>query len=325
MAFRVCVTGGAGFIGSHFINYLEQLRTLGEFKGQIVVYDLLTYAGDLNRIKTEDYVFVRGDVTDSDLFYDTLVQHDITHIVHFAAETHVDRSILDISDFIKTNIYGTANVLACASRYWQTSPEKFMGKHMIHISTDEVYGAIKASDTPANEASPLAPSNPYAATKAAADQLVLGEIYGNAFPATIVRSSNNFGHYQNEEKFIPKMMACLKAHRAIPIYGDGSQMRTWLSAKTFSKFLYALMTQGTTGDVINIRGEETLSNLELAQRIRSIYERCLGCEAAPITHIADRKNHDTFYHIDNEKQRKRFPEIEFESLSDFIETSFKDQ
>lgn len=324
MDMQICITGGAGFIGSHFVNYLDRLRANGLFKGQMIVYDRLTYAGDLNRIKTRDYIFIKGDVTDQELFYQTLVTHRITHVVHFAAETHVDRSIRDVTDFVKTNIIGTATVLACASRYWQTLPEKFNGKQMIHISTDEVYGAVSIEDTPANEKTPLAPSNPYAATKAAADQLVLGEINGNAFPACIVRSSNNFGHHQNTEKLIPKVIECLRANRPIPIYGDGSQMRTWLSANTFATFIYALMSQAFSGEIINIRGEETLTNLELVQRIRASYTRIVGRESAPVMHIADRKNHDRFYHIDNNKQRIRFPEIEFESLTAFINEALKD-
>lgn len=325
MDMRICITGGAGFIGSHFVNHLDQLRVNGLFKGQIIVYDLLTYAGDLNRIETKDFIFIKGDVTDQDLFYQTLATHRITHVVHFAAETHVDRSIQDATDFIKTNIIGTATVLSCASRYWQTLPEKFNGKQMIHISTDEVYGAVSIMDIPANEKTPLAPSNPYAATKAAADQLVLGEINGNAFPACIVRSSNNFGHHQNAEKFIPKVIDCLRTNRPIPIYGDGSQMRTWLSANTFATFIYGLMSQGISGEIMNIRGEETLTNLELVKRIRASYARIVGREGAAIMHIEDRKNHDRFYHIDNEKQRKRFSDVKCESLTEFINEIFKDQ
>lgn len=319
---RICVTGGAGFIGSHFINYLEKQRIEGRFSGQIILYDLLTYAGDLNRIKSVDYIFIKGDIMDTELFYKTLVKHRITHVVHFAAETHVDRSIQDVSTFIKTNIYGTGNVLTCTSRYWQTLPEKFLGKQFIHISTDEVYGSIPKEIQSADENTLLAPSNPYAATKAAADQLVLGEIHGNAFPACIVRSSNNFGHHQNNEKFIPKILECLRSNTAIPMYGDGLKMRTWLSAKTFSEYIYAMIDQNCSGEVFNIRGEESLTNFELVQHIRGLYTAYTGTEAAPIMYVPDRKYHDTFYHMDNKKQRIYFPEIKFETLTDFIKECF---
>ncbi len=318
-----CVTGGAGFIGSHFVRWLDHLKKTDPLIGELVVYDKLTYAADLSRLKHVDYTLIEGDICSKGDFSKMLMDYSITHIIHFAAESHVDRSIHDELPFIITNILGTATIMDAASQFWLHTIDGYNGKLFVHISTDEVYGAVLESEPAATEETLLRPSNPYAATKAASDQLVIGKMNGDSFPALIVRSSNNFGMGQNTEKFIPKVLDCLIKGHPIPIYGKGLQKRCWLSAQTYSEILWDLIEANVTDAIINVRGNETFTNLELVELMCQKYAQVQGCElseVSQINYVKDRKNHDFFYHIDDSKLRGlKLPIQKYETLEAFLD------
>ncbi len=301
-----CVTGGAGFIGSYFIKWLDHMKKTGAQIGEIIVYDKLTYAADLSRLDGAKYIFVEGDVCNASDFADVLTKFAITHVVHFAAESHVDRSINDEMPFIQTNIIGTASVLDATSQHFRQMLDADSDKMFVHISTDEVYGSILETEIAADESTRLNPSNPYAATKAASDQLVISKMNSEAFPALILRSSNNFGRFQHNEKLIPKVIDCLSKGMPIPIYGEGRQKRCWLSAQTYSEIIWSLIEANVVNQVINVRGIEIYSNLELVELIRHKYAKVTGLtvnEVSSIDYVEDRKYHDFFYHIDDSKLR----------------------
>lgn len=294
---RICITGGAGFIGSHFARLVHQKQDVE----QIVIYDKLTYAADLNRLNGIDYTLVEGDVCNANHLAMTLKKYDITHVIHFAAESHVDRSISDDLPFIQTNIMGTAAVLDALEMTWG---QDISNKLFVHISTDEVYGTVLETERAVDENAVLKPGNPYSATKAAADQLVLSRIYTHTLPAIIVRSSNNFGKHQHAEKLIPKVITNLIEGKPIPLYGDGKQKRCWISAKTYAEILYQLIENKVPHGVYNVRGKETYDNFTLVSKIRNLYMQLSGhshIETAPIIYVADRKAHDLYYHIDDTK------------------------
>lgn len=321
-----CVTGGAGFIGSHFVRWLYHLKKTNSQIGEIVVYDKLTYAADLGRLDRVDYTFVEGDICNGSHFSKVLADYSITHVVHFAAESHVDRSIHDEMPFIQTNILGTATILEATSQVWMQSIEGYSGKMFVHISTDEVYGGILESEPAATEETPLKPSNPYAATKAASDQLVIGKMNSDRFPALIVRSSNNFGRAQHTEKLIPKVMACLVKGAPIPLYGEGRQKRCWLSAQTYSEILWDLIEAKVTVEIINVCGKESLSNFELVELMRHKFAKSKSCDisdVSQINYVQDRKYHDFFYHIDDSKLRAlNLSTQTYETLEGFFEKMF---
>ncbi|HAS74831.1 MAG TPA: dTDP-glucose 4,6-dehydratase [Clostridiales bacterium UBA8960] len=322
---RFCITGGAGFIGSHFVSYLHKLGK-GHLKlpvEAIVIYDKLTYAADLNRLKDIDAIFVEGDVCNANHFTQVLKAYDITHILHFAAETHVDRSLNDDMPFVQTNILGTLSVLEAAAHVWSASPSGYDGKLLVHISTDEVYGPALEYEKPCDEKTVLKPSNPYSATKAAADQLVISKMLGENFPALIIRSSNNFGAHQHPEKLIPKVFECLKKNTPIPVYGEGMQRRCWISAKTLCEIIGILIESDSAGQIFNIRGKETLTNLELVHKIRSAFleqHSIEDSEYAPIAFVPDRRGHDFYYNIDDSKVKGIVQDfVSFEALESFIQ------
>ncbi len=301
-----CVTGGAGFIGSYFVKWLDQIKKIDNQIGAIVVYDKLTYAADLSRLDGVSYTFEEGDVCNASHFADILTKYAITHVVHFAAESHVDRSIHDEMPFIQTNILGTASVLEATEQHFRQLADANFEKMYVHISTDEVYGSILESEKAADENTRLNPSNPYAATKAASDQLVISKMNCEGFPALILRSSNNFGLFQHREKLIPKVIDCLLKGEPIPIYGEGRQKRCWLSAQTYSEIIWSLIEANVAGQVINVRGKEIYSNLELVECIRHKYATLKGLdisEVSRIDYVSDRKHHDFFYNIDDSKLR----------------------
>lgn len=301
-----CVTGGAGFIGSCFVTYLDQLKKSGAQIGDIVVYDKLTYAADLSRLDGANYILEEDDVCNASHFADILTKYAITHVVHFAAESHVDRSINDDMPFIQTNILGTASVLDATAQHFRQMIDIDSDKMFVHISTDEVYGSILETEIAADENTRLNPSNPYAATKAASDQLVISKMNSEAFPALILRSSNNFGRFQHSEKLIPKVIDCLSKGEPIPVYGEGSQKRCWLSAQTYSEIIWSLIEANVVNQVINVRGKEIYSNLELVELIRHKYAKMKGLDISKVSridYVVDRKYHDFFYHIDDSKLR----------------------
>lgn len=300
---RVLVTGGAGFIGSNFIQYIlnhEQDISL------LVNLDLLTYAGNLENLRSVEndprYCFVRGDVRDRDLVERLFVQYDFDTVVHFAAESHVDRSIVEPEIFLTTNIAGTQTLLDAAKRHWKVAPEdKYSreyrsGVRYLQVSTDEVYGALGATGM-FTETMPLTPNSPYSASKAGADLMVRAyhETYG--LPTNITRCSNNYGPYQFPEKLIPLMIHNAREDKPLPVYGDGLQIRDWLHVSDHCSAIHAVLTRGQAGQVYNIGGNNEKANIEI---VRLILEE-LGKPEDLITYVKDRPGHDRRYAIDNTK------------------------
>ena len=283
---RLLVTGGAGFIGSNFIRYILHRHR----DWQVTNLDKLTYAGNLENLKDvqddSKYHFVRGDIVDRQLVSD-LLQDKVDAVVNFAAESHVDRSILDASPFIETNIKGTEVLLEGIRQY---DVERF-----IQISTDEVYGSIdKGSFT---ETSPLSPSSPYSASKAAADLLCCSYFQTYHVPIIITRSTNNFGPYQYPEKLVPLAITNALEHKPIPIYGDGLNVRDWIHVDDHCRALEVVIQKGRPGEIYNIAANEQKTNLEL---IHSLLDM-MGKPRELITFVTDRPGHDRRYALDTTK------------------------
>lgn len=311
---RILVTGGAGFIGSHFVKKLCTYSADFEQAGtQIVVYDKLTYAGDLKRLEGIPHIFVHGDICDVERLYAVLRNYGITHVVHFAAESHVDRSLADHAPFMRTNVLGTKILIETVDSYWHETGG-YEHKQFIHISTDEVYGTILQDEKPASETTPLNPMNPYAISKAKADVLVQNKMISDNFPALILRSSNNYGHNQNAEKFIPRIINCLMNDQPIPVYGKGEQMRCWLSVEDYADIICELIRQKMTGEIFNVAGEETYSNFDLVMKIKALFSSSASRpldSLSSITFVPDRMRHDFYYHVDGSKLKQRIGERYF--------------
>ena len=310
------VTGGAGFIGSNFIR-----RWLEAHPGdRLVNLDALTYAGNratLRDLETrDDYRFVHGDVRDAALLGQLFEEERFDTVVHFAAESHVDRSILGPSAFVETNVRGTFVLLEAARAAWSPAPEN---ARFLHVSTDEVYGTLSPEDPPWTEASPYEPSSPYSATKAASDHLVRSYIHTFDLPALITHCTNNYGPYQFPEKLIPLMTLNALMGKALPIYGDGLQVRDWLHVEDHCDAITAVIERGRIGETYDVASGEGHTNLEIVHRILACVDR-LHPEQAPrdhlITHVTDRLGHDRRYAIDPAKIVTELgwrPRHEFES------------
>ena len=285
------VTGGAGFIGSSYIRMLLGGQ-LGEIPKRIYILDALTYAGSLENLSmylTHDKLeFVKGDIRNSDLVNDLL--SEVNLVAHFAAESHVDRSIVSSSDFISTNVLGTHVLLEASVR---NKIETF-----VHVSTDEVYGSIQEGFWDENQ--PLQPNSPYAASKAASDLIVrsFGKTHG--LDVRISRCSNNYGSYQFPEKLIPLVITNLILGKAIPLYGNGLNVREWINCDDHSRAIHKILINGTPGNIYNIAGQDEVSNLELVKIILDI----MGKDSRSINFVADRKGHDLRYALDDRKIRE---------------------
>ncbi len=284
---KILVTGGAGFIGSNFIRYI-----LSNHPGyQIVNLDKLTYAGNLDNLSDvedcPDCQFVKGDICDADLV-NGVVADDIDAIVHFAAESHVDRSIYDPAVFVKTNVLGTQVLLECALKY---KVERF-----IHISTDEVYGTL-GKEGSFKETSLLSPNSPYAASKASADLLVRAHSETFGVPAIITRCSNNYGPYQFPEKLIPLFITNALCNQELPVYGDGLYIRDWIYVEDHCKALDVILHKGRVGEVYNIAGGNEKTNLEITDLIL----KNLNKPKSLVQHVKDRPAHDRRYSLDCSK------------------------
>ncbi|MBM7562097.1 dTDP-glucose 4,6-dehydratase [Fusibacter tunisiensis] len=309
---NILVTGGAGFIGSHFVNQIKE--------NNVVVLDALTYAGDRKRLRNFNGTFIVGDIRNRDLLDEIFKSYAITHVVHFAAESHVDRSLIDHSIFLDTNVNGTHTVLEAADAYWSTTTTQYEGKFFLHISTDEVYGGIEFGKQPVTEEASLKPANPYATSKAAADQLVIGKMLGKRFPASIVRSSNNFGCNQHAEKLIPKVIHCLENDLPIPVYGKGDQMRCWLFVEDYCKILYKLMDLHKVGEIFNVAGPSALRNIETVSILKLAYEKWVGKTDSFVTYVTDRKMHDVYYNMDASKIMDVIGPFEFTNLEAYVKS-----
>lgn len=284
---KVLVTGGAGFIGSNFVS-MAMTNQFPEIT-EVIVLDKLTYAGKLSNlhevINSPNLTFVQGDICDPGIVDHIASGTDA--IINFAAESHVDRSIQDSTEFIKTNVLGTQVLLEAAKKY---SVKKFL-----QVSTDEVYGSILEGSWTEN--SPLEPNSPYSASKAAADLLVRSYFVTHGLNVNITRSSNNFGPRQDPEKLIPNFILRLKRGEKIPVYGDGLNVRDWLYVEDHCKGLYEVLIKGIPGDVYNIGGGKELTNLELT----SILLRLMSKTQSSIDFVPDRAGHDRRYSLSHEK------------------------
>jgi dTDP-glucose 4,6-dehydratase len=283
---RLLVTGGAGFIGSQYVRTL-----IAEGAHEVTVLDRLTYAGDLANLDTvreaPAFTFVQGDITDAPLVGELVAAHDA--VVHFAAETHVDRSIEDATGFITTNVTGTGTLLAAALRAG-SGP-------VVCVSTDEVYGSVLSGSWP--ETDPLRPNSPYAASKAAADLLALSYHRTHGLDVRITRASNTYGPYQYPEKVIPLFVTNLLDGRTVPLYGDGLNVRDWLHVEDHCRGVHLTLEKGRAGEVYNIGGGVELTNRELTARLLA----ALGAGWDRVEHVTDRKGHDRRYSLDWSKAR----------------------
>jgi len=293
----ILVTGGAGFIGTNFLRFLRKARP----HWHLINLDLLTYAGNPENLMDlagdPHYTFVRGDVADGELVASLFARYAITRVVHFAAETHVDRSILDPAVFVRTNVLGTFNLLEAARLAWKD----FKGEEaprFLHISTDEVYGSLGFQDPPVTEEAPYAPSSPYAASKAAADWLVRSYFRTYELPALITNCSNNYGPYQFPEKLIPFSLCQALEQKPIPIYGEGANVRDWLFVEDHCRALLLVLEQGQSGETYNIGGLQEKPNLELVRLLLRLLREMrpdLGDLLPLITFVPDRPGHDERY------------------------------
>jgi dTDP-glucose 4,6-dehydratase len=280
---RIFITGGAGFIGSNFIRHV---LSLGE-EHRVVNFDKLTYAGNLANLQSmagnPRYQFVKGDICDPDAVTQAMEGCDV--VVHFAAESHVDRSIYEPAPAIQTNVTGTFVLLQVARTL---NVQRFL-----HISTDEVYGDLPPGAV-ADEDFPLQPSSPYSASKAGSDLLVRSFVRTYRFPALITRSSNNYGPYQFPEKFLPLMITNALANKPLPVYGDGRQQRDWLHVEDNCRGLMAVLEHGKVGGVYNLGGNDVIENLDLISRLLKL----MGKPESLINYVADRPGHDRRYALD---------------------------
>jgi dTDP-glucose 4,6-dehydratase len=314
---NILITGGAGFIGLNYIEYL-----LGQNKPpRIVNLDALTYAAhEASLPKHDHHIFVHGDITDKSLVEKLLRQYDIDTIIHFAAESHVDRSITGPAAFIQTNVVGTFTLLEAARDYWLT--EKQLADDQCrfhHISTDEVYGTLEKTDPAFTEETAYAPNSPYSASKAGSDHLVRAYHHTYGLPTTLSNCSNNYGPHQHDEKFIPTIIRSCLNQEKIPVYGDGSNIRDWLYVGDHCSGIARVIEQGKLGENYNIGGINEKTNLEVVEKICELLD-----EIKPgnkpyrdlISFVKDRPGHDWRYAINNEKISRELnwqPAIDFDA------------
>lgn len=320
------VTGGAGFIGSNFIHYM--FKKYGD-NINIVNVDCLTYAGNLENLKSiegrSNYKFVKADICDKEAIDKVFEENDIDNVVHFAAESHVDRSIKNPEVFVQTNVLGTAVMLNAAKKAWELPDGTFKeGKRFLHVSTDEVYGSLEDGDSYFYETTPIDPHSPYSASKASSDMLVKSYIDTYKFPANITNCSNNYGPYQFPEKLIPLIINNALNGRKLPVYGDGKNVRDWLYVDDHAKAIDMVLENGKIGERYNIGGHNEKQNIEIIEIIiETLREMLPDNDPAKahinkdlITYVTDRKGHDRRYAIAPDKIKAE--------IGWYPETMFKD-
>ena len=304
----ILVTGGAGFIGSRFV-----LQWLETEPSSVVNLDKLTYAGNpanLAALKDEPrHVFVRGDIADAEMVGRLLERHRPRAVVNFAAESHVDRSIHGPADFVETNIVGTFALLEATRSWWSALPAGERGAfRFLHVSSDEVYGSLAPQDPPFTEASPYAPNSPYAASKAASDHLVRSYHHTYGLPTITTNCSNNYGPCQFPEKLMPLTIVNALGSKALPVYGDGGNVRDWLYVTDHCAAVRLALARGRIGETYNIGGNAERTNLEVVRSICAILDELrpdplIAHRASLITYVPDRPGHDRRYAIDSAKIR----------------------
>ena len=318
---NVLVTGGAGFIGANFVHHWLATSS----GGALVVLDALTYAGNRSSLAALEanprFAFVHGDICDADLVRKLLEQHDIDTVAHFAAESHVDRSIVGPDEFVRTNVVGTHTLLKVVKSVWldrkTPKPHRFH-----HVSTDEVYGSLQPADPAFHEGTPYAPNSPYSASKAGSDHLVRAyhETYG--LDTTVTNCSNNYGPYQFPEKLIPLIIVNILAGKPLPVYGDGMQIRDWLHVEDHCRGIGMAIREGVAGQVYNIGGNSETANIDIVRTLGDLIDERLTADAqlrtyypaspaangkssqSLITYVRDRPGHDRRYAINFAKARR---------------------
>jgi dTDP-glucose 4,6-dehydratase len=300
----ILVTGGAGFIGSNFV-----LDWLGQRNESVVNFDKLTYAGNPNNlaaVKTNPrHIFVRGDICDTAHLALLLSTHKPRAVVHFAAESHVDRSIHGPGEFITSNVNGTFSLLEAVRAYWSGLPDAERALfRFLHVSTDEVYGSLGPDDAPFSETTPYSPNSPYSASKAASDHLVRAYHHTYGLPTLTTNCSNNYGPYQFPEKLIPLIIANALAGKSLPIYGDGKNVRDWLYVGDHCTAVRHVLGDGKPGETYNVGGWNEKTNLEVVHTLCDILDKLspkVGSYRDQITYVKDRPGHDRRYAIDARK------------------------
>lgn len=313
------VTGAAGFIGSNFVHYILSVHR----DETVLGLDSLTYAGNLENLESlspdqkKRFSFVKGDITDALLVEELFDENTIDGVIHFAAESHVDRSIEDPRVFLRTNILGTCTLLDAAKKTWKSGNSWGDNKRFVQISTDEVYGSLGAEGS-FSESTPLDPHSPYSASKAAADLMVKSYYDTFRMPVLITRCSNNYGPYQFPEKLIPLMIQHALAHKPLPLYGDGRQVRDWLHVNDHCRAVDMVYRSGAPGNIYNIGGNNERENIEIVQLIISVLREKTGDPGISddlIQFVKDRPGHDRRYSIDSSRLQKELgwkPRISFE-------------
>ncbi len=310
---NILITGGAGFIGSNFIHVL--LRKTAGFTGRVINLDALTYAGNPESLADVEkefggkrYFFEKADICDRDAVQAIFTKYDIDTVIHFAAESHVDRSIEGPEAFIKTNVMGTFTLLDVARNSWKGTDGKMRQDVLFHhISTDEVYGSL--GDTGFfTEATPYDPRSPYSASKASSDHLVFAYYHTYGLPVTLSNCSNNYGPYHFPEKLIPLMILNMLSGKSLPVYGDGKNIRDWLFVEDHNTAIWAIVNGGRTGEKYNVGGENEWENITLLQKLIDIVAKKASMDGAKIrstiTYVKDRPGHDRRYAIDCSKIKK---------------------
>jgi dTDP-glucose 4,6-dehydratase len=317
---NVLITGGAGFIGSNFIHFLQIERPA------LIIHNLdnLTYAGNLDNLNglpnPGSYFFYQGDICDEELIDKIFRQHTIDTVVHFAAESHVDRSIQDPIKFMRTNIIGTSILLNTALKHWEQRKEIGESKNRFHhISTDEVYGSLALTEPAFTENNPYSPNSPYAASKAASDLLVRSYFQTYSLPVTITNCSNNYGPYQYPEKLIPLFIQNAVQGKPLPVYGDGKQIRDWLFVKDHCEAILKVLEFGKVGETYNIGGNNQPCNLDIIQTVCTILDQLLPNSIFKphyqlVKFVPDRPGHDRRYAMDINKIKNELGWLPKESL-----------
>jgi dTDP-glucose 4,6-dehydratase len=318
---NLLITGGAGFIGSNVIHHVIDQAAIT----RLVNLDCLTYAGhlaNLDKVSSHPkYIFEKTDLRDKAAVLQVVKKHAITHVMHLAAESHVDRSITGPDDFIQTNVNGTFHLLEACRAQWQSTlnPQPSTAFRFLHVSTDEVYGSLGPTGR-FTEKTPYAPNSPYSASKAASDMLVRAYHHTYGLPAIITNCSNNYGPYQFPEKLIPVVIQSILARKPVPVYGDGLNVRDWLYVRDHAEALWLVLTKGAAGETYNVGGHNEWPNIRIVELICSLIDEMKpdlgGNSRELISFVKDRPGHDRRYAIDASKIQKELgwtPRHEFEA------------